>query len=76
MARAWKAVPYGYSVMEAVYRRREDGRIDLSTVAVKPLARPPHEFPGSNNSCNSSSTPAPQGDAPIILSHDFGAEHG
>lgn len=37
VAGAWKAVPYGYSVMEAVYRRREDGKIGLSTVAVKPL---------------------------------------
>lgn len=37
VAGAWKAVPYGYSVMEAVYRKREDGKIGLSTVAVKPL---------------------------------------
>ena len=37
VAGAWKSVPYGYSVMEAVYRKREDGKIGLSTVAVKPL---------------------------------------
>ena len=36
---AWKAVPYGYSVMEAVYRKRQDSKfpVGLSTVAVKPL---------------------------------------
>jgi len=34
---AWKAVPYGYSVLEAVYRRREDGKIGLSTVVAKPI---------------------------------------
>lgn len=37
VAGAWKAVPYGYSVMEAVYRKREDGKVGLSTVAVKPM---------------------------------------
>lgn len=37
VAGAWKAVPYGYSVMEAVYRYREDRKIGLSTVGVKPL---------------------------------------
>lgn len=37
VAGAWKAVPYGYSVLEAVYRRREDGKIGLSTVVAKPI---------------------------------------
>jgi phage gp29-like protein len=34
---AWKAVPYGYSVMEAVYKYRDDGQIGIADVAVKPL---------------------------------------
>lgn len=37
VAGAWKAVPYGYSVMEAVYRYRSDRKIGLATVCVKPL---------------------------------------
>jgi phage gp29-like protein len=34
---AWKAVPFGYSVLEAVYRRREDGKIGLANVVGKPI---------------------------------------
>lgn len=34
---SWKAVPYGYSVLEAVYRRRADGKIGLATVVGKPI---------------------------------------
>lgn len=37
VAGAWKAVPYGYSVIEAVYKVRDDGRIGWDTVMVKPM---------------------------------------
>lgn len=34
---AWQAVSYGYSVMEAVYRKTDDGRIGIKSVMVKPM---------------------------------------
>lgn len=34
---AWHAVPYGYSVGEAVYRRAEDGRIGLANIIERPI---------------------------------------
>lgn len=34
---AWKAIPYGYSVMEAVYKIRDDRKIGLADVAIKPM---------------------------------------
>ena len=34
---AWKAIPFGYSVMEVVYKIRADRKIGLSAVAVKPM---------------------------------------
>jgi phage gp29-like protein len=34
---AWKAVPYGYSVMEGVYKRRDDRKIGLEGIYVKPM---------------------------------------
>ena len=37
VAGAWSAVPYGYSVMEAVYRRRSDGGIGLASCMQKPI---------------------------------------
>lgn len=33
----WHAVPYGYSVVEAVYARKADGRIGLARVGEKPF---------------------------------------
>lgn len=34
---AWSAVPYGYSVLEAVYVQRSDGRIGLAELEEKPF---------------------------------------
>ncbi|MEQ9736280.1 MAG: hypothetical protein RLN67_03570, partial [Algiphilus sp.] len=34
---AWGAVPYGYSVLEAVYEPRTDGRIGIKQIGEKPL---------------------------------------
>lgn len=34
---AWEAVPYGYSVLEAIYEPRSDGRIGCARIGVKPL---------------------------------------
>lgn len=33
----WQAVPYGYSVTEAIYAQRDDGRIGINRMAVKPM---------------------------------------
>lgn len=37
VAGAWRAVPYGYSVMEVVYRKRGDGTVGLANVIGKPI---------------------------------------
>lgn len=37
LAGAWQAVPYGFSVMERVYQKRDDGKIGLESVLVKPM---------------------------------------
>lgn len=37
VAGAWKSVPYGYSVMEAVYKRRDDGKIGIADMSTKPM---------------------------------------
>lgn len=34
---AWSAIPFGYSVLEAIYEPREDGRMGLARVAEKPM---------------------------------------
>ena len=34
---AWKAVPYGYSVIEVVYVKRDDGKIGIQNLSVKPM---------------------------------------
>jgi len=34
---AWSAVPYGYSVLEAVYNKQESGRIGIARITEKPL---------------------------------------
>lgn len=34
---AWEAVPYGYSLLEAIYEPRTDGRIGCARIGVKPL---------------------------------------
>lgn len=34
---AWSAVPYGYSVLEVVYARRDGGRTGIAAVTEKPL---------------------------------------
>jgi hypothetical protein len=34
---AWQAVPYGYSVLEVIWRRAPDGRLGLERLAEKPL---------------------------------------
>jgi len=33
----WNAVPYGYSVSEAIYANRDEGRIGIERVSVKPM---------------------------------------
>ena len=33
----WQAVPYGYSVVECVYRRTADGRLGIDRLSAKPL---------------------------------------
>lgn len=37
IADIWRAVPYGYSVLEGVYRHREDGKVGFKSVSDKPL---------------------------------------
>jgi phage gp29-like protein len=37
MSGFWQAVPYGYSVSEAVYKPTDDGRIGFARVSVKPM---------------------------------------
>lgn len=37
MTGAWSAVPYGYSVLEAVYAKRDGNKIGIATIEAKPF---------------------------------------
>lgn len=34
---AWEAIPFGYSVLEVIYKRRADGRVGIDRVVQKPM---------------------------------------